>query len=87
MSGKRLSGLERGRLRWRARRGMLELDLLLIPYFDEVFPSLPDSEQQVFVRLLEQEDPDLLQWVSRQAIPDDPELAAMVESILRRVQP
>ncbi len=82
-----LSQLELNRLRWRARRGMLELDLLLLPYFDEDFHNLLESEQAVFVRLLEQEDPDLLQWFSRQKCPDDPELAAMVEAILQRVQP
>ena len=79
--------LERNRLRWRARRGMLELDLLLLPYFDEVFHHLPECEQAVFARLLEEEDPDLLQWFSRQGCPQDPELAAMVNAILQRGQP
>lgn len=82
-----LDEMQRNRLRWRSRRGMLELDLLLLPYFDEVFDSLPEDEQDIFVRLLEQDDPDLLQWFSRKGIPDDPELAALVERILDRVQP
>ncbi|MBL6689206.1 MAG: succinate dehydrogenase assembly factor 2 [Pseudomonadales bacterium] len=82
-----LDEMQRNRLRWRSRRGMLELDLLLLPYFDEVFDSLPDDEQAIFVRLLEQDDPDLLQWFSRKGVPDDPELAALVERILDRVQP
>jgi len=82
-----LDEMQRNRLRWRSRRGMLELDLLLLPYFDEVFDSLPDEEQAIFVRLLEQDDPDLLQWFSRKGVPDDPELAALVERILDRVQP
>ena len=81
------SELEFNRLRWRARRGMLELDLLLLPFFDEVFHSLPGPEQEVFIRLLEQEDPDLLQWFSRTAQADDSELQAMVERVLIRVQP
>lgn len=82
-----LDEMQRNRLRWRSRRGMLELDLLLLPYFDEVFDSLPDDEQSIFVRLLDQDDPDLLQWFSRKGVPDDPELAALVERILDRVQP
>ncbi len=82
-----LSELELNRLRWRSRRGMLELDLLLLPYFDEVFRRLPEQEQSVFIKLLEQDDPDLLQWFSRKGVPDDPELAAIVERILARVQP
>ena len=82
-----LNEMQRNRLRWRSRRGMLELDLLLLPFCDEVFDSLPEYEQDIFVRLLEQDDPDLLQWFSRKGVPDDPELAALVERILDRVQP
>lgn len=82
-----LSELELNRLRWRSRRGMLELDLLLLPFFDEVFRELPESEQQDFVNLLDQDDPDLLQWFSRKDSPSDPRLTALVEKILGRVQP
>lgn len=83
----KLSELEYNRLRWRSRRGMLELDLLLLPFFDEVFDDLPESEQTVFIRLLEQDDPDLLMWFSRNGVSEDAEMAALVEKILDRVQP
>ena len=82
-----LSELEFNRLRWRSRRGMLELDLLLLPFFDEVFAELEADEQQAFIKLLEQDDPDLWDWFSRKSESDDPELAALVERILDRVQP
>ena len=78
---------ELNRLRWGSRRGMLELDLLLLPFFEEVFLQLTESEQAVFVKLLEQDDPDLLQWFSRKGTSNDPELAQLVEKILDRVQP
>lgn len=83
----KLSELEYNRLRWRSRRGMLELDLLLLPFFDEVFNDLSESEQTVFIRLLEQDDPDLLMWFSRNGVSEDAEMAALVEKILDRVQP
>ncbi|MDA0272591.1 MAG: succinate dehydrogenase assembly factor 2 [Proteobacteria bacterium] len=82
-----LSQLELNRLRWRSRRGMLELDLLLLPFYDEVFADLDSSEQQAFIKLLEQEDPDLLQWFARQGESEDPALQSLVEKILDRVQP
>ena len=82
-----LSELEFNRLRWRSRRGMLELDLLLLPFFDEVFAELESGEQQAFIKLLEQDDPDLWDWFSRKSESGDPELAALVERILDRVQP
>ena len=81
------SQMARNRLRWRSRRGMLELDLPLVPFFDEVFDSLPSTEQQAYVRLLEQDDPDLLFWFSEKGVPEDEELAALVRRILDRVQP
>ena len=82
-----LSELELNRLRWRSRRGMLELDLLLLPFFDEVFAELESDEQQAFTKLLEQEDPELFRWFSRKGESDDPALAALIEKILDRVQP
>ena len=81
------SDFELNRLRWRSRRGMLELDLLLVPFFDEMFAALPQELQQAFIRLLEQDDPDLMIWFSRRDQPDDPELRALVCMILHRVQP
>jgi antitoxin CptB len=79
--------LELNRMRWRSRRGMLELDLLLQPFFDEAFGDLPHENQLTFVKLLEQDDPDLLMWFSNKAVPDDQELADLVQMILKRVQP
>ena len=74
-------------MRWRSRRGMLELDLLLQPFFDEVFRDLPYENQLTFVKLLEEDDPDLLMWFSNKAVPDDQELADLVQIILKRVRP
>lgn len=78
---------ELNKLRWRSRRGMLELDLLLLPFFDEVYRDLDEARQQTFVKLLEQDDPDLLAWFSRNGRPEDDDLAELVEFILDRVQP
>ncbi|MFT7686200.1 MAG: antitoxin CptB [Candidatus Azotimanducaceae bacterium] len=79
--------MEVNRLRWRSRRGLLELDLLLLPFFDEEFHSLDEETRQTYVRLLEQEDPDLLSWFSRKSHSDDPQLDALVQLMLKRVQP
>lgn len=78
---------ELNRLRWRSRRGMLELDLLLLPYFDEVYRELDEEQQKLFQRLLDQDDPDLWLWFSRKGKSEDEELQNMVEVILARVQP
>ncbi|MCH8256368.1 MAG: succinate dehydrogenase assembly factor 2 [Proteobacteria bacterium] len=78
---------ELNKLRWRSRRGMLELDLLLVPFFDEEFSSLSEQMQLTFITLLEQEDPDLLMWFSNKGKPEDDALAELIRVILERVQP
>ncbi|HKI73725.1 MAG TPA: succinate dehydrogenase assembly factor 2 [Pseudomonadales bacterium] len=74
------------RLKWRCRRGMLELDMVLIPFFDENFASLDNLQQHAFVKLLDCEDPDLLVWFSRRTQPEDDELAGIVNTILSGIK-
>jgi len=49
------------RLRWACRRGMLELDRILISFLDNDYVTLPEAEQKKFVTLLELPDPTLFQ--------------------------
>ena len=65
---------------------MAELDILLLPFFDEMFLKLDPVEQRTYIDLLKKEDPELWRWFSRKGKPEDPNLAALVEKILDRVQ-
>jgi antitoxin CptB len=47
------------KLRWHCRRGMLELDLLLIRYLESRYPYASIEEQKAFRELLELEDNQL----------------------------
>ena len=47
------------RLRWRCRRGMRELDVLLERYLAERWPSAPPARRAAFRALLELPDPEL----------------------------
>ncbi|MEE4361282.1 MAG: succinate dehydrogenase assembly factor 2 [Pseudomonadales bacterium] len=69
------------RLWWRSRRGLRELDLLFLPFVEEVYGSLSAEEQQTYRRLLEEEDTELLLWVTGRAVPLDPDLAALIARI------
>lgn len=62
-----------GQLRWRCRRGMRELDVLLERYLRELYPSAPAAEQQAFAALLEVPDPQLFAYVVQRETPVDPE--------------
>lgn len=47
---------ELNRLFWHSRRGMLELDVLLVPFTQEVYPTLSEADRELYVRLLSCED-------------------------------
>ncbi len=51
------------RLRWRCRRGMLELDLLLQGFLDRDYAQLDVAQKEVFVRLLELPDQTLSEYL------------------------
>jgi len=78
---------ELNKLFWHSRRGMLELDVLLVPFLKEAYPSLPDEDKARYKRLLDCEDTDMFQWFMQKSTPEDPDLARIVKIILDRVQP
>jgi len=69
-------------IRWHCHRGMRELDLLLLRFFDQHYQHLSSAEQQAFVQLLDHDDPDLLAWLLQQAQPEDEELKQIVKRIV-----
>lgn len=76
----------KNRLKWACRRGMLELDVLFLPFVEEAFDDLDEEKQEVFERLLTCDDPDLFAWFMGHQKCEDPELAEMVSIILARVK-
>ena len=57
-----ISDIELNRVRWAARRGMLELDLVLGPFVDACYPGLDGSDRRRFQQLMLCEDPELFAW-------------------------
>ncbi len=78
---------ELNRLYWHSRRGMLELDLLLVPFAQKHLPHLNAAQQQLYARLLAEEDQDLHSWLSRRALAPDSQLQSMIEIILKNHEP
>ncbi|MCP9338301.1 FAD assembly factor SdhE [Stutzerimonas xanthomarina] len=78
---------ELNRLFWQSRRGMLELDVLLVPFVKEVYPQLDEENQRRYRKLLSSEDQDMFGWFMERAVPEDEDLRLMVRMILDRVQP
>jgi len=71
------------RLRWRARRGMRELDQLLERWLARCWADAPAHERALFERLLDCEDDVLWSWCLGHAAPSDAELAALIHAITR----
>jgi antitoxin CptB len=75
------AGIESGRLLWRCRRGMKELDVLLERYTQRVAIPASATARGVFARLLAMPDPQLAAYLLGQELPRDPALAALVQQI------
>ena len=77
-----MNEVELKKLWWHSRRGMLELDLLLLPFLTDKLGDLEDNHKLIYQRLLEQEDQDLFSWLIEKKVAPDLELKLMVQMIL-----
>lgn len=82
-----ISDQELNRIRWASRRGMLELDLILVPFVEEKLRQLDEKNLQRYLDLLEEEDNDLFAWFLGHRKPEDKDLAVIVEQVLAHVRP
>jgi antitoxin CptB len=71
---------ELGRLRWRCRRGMRELDVLLERYVEQCYASAPESERRAFRELLDTQDTVIYAYCLGRELPPA-HLAALIERI------
>ncbi|MEM7079879.1 MAG: succinate dehydrogenase assembly factor 2 [Pseudomonadota bacterium] len=66
---------------WRSRRGMLELELKLVPFVRDHFAALSADEQHCYECLLGEEDWQIFDWLQGREVPEDVQTAALVEKI------
>ena len=71
------------KLEWRCRRGMKELDLLLVRYLREQHPEASAEERAAFEQFLELPDPQIARYLVWGDIPSDPVHAALCRQMLR----
>ena len=77
---------ERNRLCWRSRRGLLELDLLLVPFIEPMYENLSPEQRKAYASLLKREDTELLEWFGRKKLAEDESLRQLVTLILDHAQ-
>lgn len=57
------------RLRWRCRRGLLELDIWLAGFAETGLPKLTVAESVLMETMLQESDMDLLDWLEARQDP------------------
>lgn len=73
--------IDRARLKWRARRGLLELDVVLADFIDQRYATLSARQRDALDRLLVYADAELWSWLNAQAQLPDAELTELVAAI------
>jgi antitoxin CptB len=71
-----------GILEWRCRRGMKELDILLLRYVRKRHAAATSDERAAFVEFLELPDPDIARYLLAGDVPTDPRHAALCRVLL-----
>jgi len=71
------------KLEWRCRRGMKELDLLLVRYLRRHYDAAGSDERAAFALFLELPDPQIARYLVAGDVPDDPQQAALCHRILQ----
>jgi antitoxin CptB len=67
------------RARWRCRRGLLELDIILQRFMDQYYAQLDQQGLEQFERLLSLPDNDLWDLIAAKQINRDSDLQAVLE--------
>ena len=74
--------IELKKMYWHSRRGMLELDLILVPFAENVLPSLSEKKKAEYARLLMEEDQDLFLWLVKKIPIPESSLQAIIDTVL-----
>jgi antitoxin CptB len=70
-----------GRLAWRCRRGMKELDLVLSGWLQQRYAAATATEKATFEAFLELPDPEIAGFLLGREYPADPAVAALVREL------
>ena len=75
------------RLAWQCRRGMLELDLLLLGFLENGYAQLNSDSKQAFVELLDIVDTELLEYLMGRHVHKEAHIQYVIEAIRQSVTP
>jgi antitoxin CptB len=73
---------ELSRLRWRCRRGMRELDVLLERFMERDYAEAGAEERAAFETLLNLQDPEILELITGRRVAENSVLRDVVQRLL-----
>lgn len=73
--------LDAKQLVWRCRRGVRELDVLLENYLQSGYQHLDKPHKLAFERLLDVQDPVIMDWLFARSMPEDKEIANLIKEL------
>ncbi len=73
------------KLRWKSRRGMKELDVLLETFFETQSVSLSNGGWPQLEEFLAQEDDVLFDWISGRDLPPDPDMLMLIKTLTHAI--
>lgn len=74
------------RLVWHSRRGMLELDVILLPFTENRYRELSAEDQRDYHALINCEDQDLFNWFMEKSVCPEPNIRRMVGIVLEHAR-
>ncbi|MCK0526280.1 MULTISPECIES: succinate dehydrogenase assembly factor 2 [unclassified Anaerobiospirillum] len=77
-----MSEINWGKIKWQSRRGMRELDLMLLPFVEHDLPGMAPEVVDDYMDLLDATDLQLFRWLHQTESPDSERRQKMVETII-----
>lgn len=81
-----MAEINRFKLEWECRRGMRELDKMIMPFYKNHFDDLNESQQQAFVEMLSYTDPELFRWVMLQENAPSQAISDLIELMRSKIE-
>lgn len=72
-----------GKIKWKSRRGMRELDLMLLPFVEHDLPNMDVKYVDIYMSLLDKSDLELFRSFHRISKLNEDDLNEMVEIIIK----
>ena len=74
---------DREKVLWRCRRGIRELDSVLMPFAEDCYDELSTLDKARLRALLSYQDTQLLDWILGRKMPNEEGLQSIITSIIR----